>query len=299
MQHRVRLRAKESELRTPNLAPRVVSSDFACSGMRRQELRGGDRPAGRPHGHLDRSSGFRIHEERGRLARLSPAHPIDEHRVVDVHGGSPEAQIPVVREAEHEEVRGAEDEVRGRDYVIPRTRPHTAPASSAAKGGRYDIMSSETWRIIATPPTSLEYRGMYDRTRGPRSRYRTFMYAVCSWYLFAKYSPAPSCRATSGRRTSFTMTPPIGIANFWTIPINRRTTAIGRASGNVTKKKAVRSGSTRTTFAFSNRSFIDMRSARSGSFRTSSMIFSFRNESWTRMLSASFRESIIRVNQRP
>ena len=37
----------------------------------------------------------------------------------------------------------------------------------------------------------------------------------------------------------------------------------------------------------------------SGSFLTSSMTFSFRNESWTRMLNASFRESIILVSQSP
>ena len=87
--------------------------------------------------------------------------------------------------------------------------------------------------------------------------------------------------------------------NFWTMPMNRRTTAIGRARGKVTKKKAVRSGSTSTPFAFSNRSFMEIRSAMSGSFLTSSMTFSFRNESWTRMLNASFRESIILVSQSP
>ena len=75
------------------------------------------------------------------------------------------------------------------------------------------------------------------------------------------------------------MTPPIGMLNFWTMPMNRRTTAIGRASGSVTKKNAVRSGSTRTPFAFSNRSFIEMRSAMSGSFFTSAMTFSFRKDS--------------------
>src|SRR3989442_256635 len=71
------------------------------------------------------------------------------------------------------------------------------------------------------------------------------------------------------------------------MPMKRRTTAIGRASGRVTKKNAVRSGSTSTPLAFSKRSFMEMRSAMSGSFFTSAMTFSFRNERWTRMLSAS------------
>ena len=43
--------------------------------------------------------------------------------------------------------------------------------------------------------------------------------------------------------TMFTITPPTGMPNSWNQPMKRLITAMGSASGSVTKKNAVRSAS--------------------------------------------------------
>ena len=147
-------RPEEPEVGAPNLVPRIMPPNPARARSGIEELRRSNRLPRCPHGHFDGPSGLRVHEEGRGLTRLGPAHAVEEDRVIDVHRRAAQPQVPVHREAQHQEVRRAQDEVGRGDDVVPRVGLHAAPARAAAKGGTYDIMSSDTWRIISTPPTS-------------------------------------------------------------------------------------------------------------------------------------------------
>ena len=82
--------------------------------------------------------------------------------------------------------------------------------------------------------------------------------------------------------TSLTMTPPMGIWKAWTQVMNRSITAIGRASGKVTKKNAVFSESVRISLASSVFFLVPASEISSGSFFSSWIIFSLRKESFVR-----------------
>src|SRR6266705_918966 len=157
-----------------------MAPDLTRARAGRIELRGRNRSARGSHGQLDRPPGLRIDEEPGGPTLLGPPHAVVGDGVVHIHRMATEPQVPVVRKSNHDEIGGTQDKVRCGDNMVPRRGLHAAPVNSATKGGVYVIMSSETRRTMSTPVTSDEYNGMYDRTSGPKSRYKTFMYAICS-----------------------------------------------------------------------------------------------------------------------
>src|SRR5207244_13565892 len=116
------------------------------------------------HGQVDPQPGLGVHQRCRGLARLGPSHAVDVRRVVNVHRRPTQAKVPVLRKAEDQKIRGPQDEVGRGDNMVARRRLHAGPASCAAKGGVYDIMSSETRRIMSTPPPSDEENGKYDLT---------------------------------------------------------------------------------------------------------------------------------------
>src|SRR5436309_1876823 len=154
MQDMIELRAEQAEVSRPEGVRRVMAPDLASPGTERVELRRGDRPARRPDGQLNCPPSLHIDEEPGGAPLLGPPDPVIGDGVVDVHRLTAESQIPVVRQADHDEVRRTEDEMRRGHNMIPGRRFHAAPVNSAANGGAYDIMSSETRRTMSTPVTS-------------------------------------------------------------------------------------------------------------------------------------------------
>ena len=91
----------------------------------------------------------------------------------------------------------------------------------------------------------------------------------------------------------FTMTPPTGMPNSWNHPMKRVITAMGSASGSVTKKNAVLSASVRSRRAWPIRSRNPRRYSSSGSAS-----FFFVKESISRSVRASSRDLSILSTQR-
>jgi len=120
-----------------------------------------------------------------------------------------------------------------------------------------------------------------------------FMWSSCiATRFFTKSAASAPTEALS--ISILTRTPPTGMPKSWNHWMKRVMTAMGSASGSVTKKNDVFSGSVRRTRPCSIRSRKEMRYAMSGSSS-----FFFVNESISRRVFASSRLLSILLTQSP
>src|SRR2546427_729257 len=98
---------------------------------------------------------------------------------------------------------------------------------------------------MTVPRTSWSKSGTTARTLPSNFSRMVLRWSSCIRIRFITNSgaSAPSARRS---RTMLTITPPTGIPNSWNQPMKRLITAIGSASGSVTKKNAVRVASVRS-----------------------------------------------------